>query len=431
MAEMEWFIKASKPFQGMQLNTVSEILKVHDYESKVLTRAFAEITGIKVNHDLMDEGLLVDKIEVEMQSGRPIYDFWMNDSDFIGTHPRYDDIVDGSLTDFMQKNGKDVTSPTLDLPDFMGLSFGTFTDGKLYQLPDQQFANLYWFRHDWFQRPELKAAFKKQFGYELGVPVNWSAYEDIAEFFTNTVKERSMASASTATWTTARRTPRSAGASPTPGCPWPAPATAGLPNGKPVDEWGIRMEDGIPRGSSITRGGDANGPAAVYALTKYVEWLKKYAPPEAAGMDFLEAGPVPAQGHIAQQIFWYSAFTDSLSKPGLPVMNADGTPKWRMAPSPHGPYWKDGMKLGYQDVGCWTMLKYRAHGKNQGRLAVCPVLHVQDRHAEEGAGVAAPDPRERRLARRHDRACAKGRRPSGVLPQPSPQAVDAHWRERP
>jgi glycerol transport system substrate-binding protein len=39
-------------------------------------------------------------------------------------------------------------------------------------------------------------------------------------------------------------------------------------------------------------------------------------------------------------------------------MNKDGTPKWRMAPSPHGAYWKEGMKLGYQDVGCWTLLKY-------------------------------------------------------------------------
>jgi glycerol transport system substrate-binding protein len=44
---------------------------------------------LQVNHEMMDEGLIVDKIEVEIQSGRPIYDFWMNDSDFIGTHPRY------------------------------------------------------------------------------------------------------------------------------------------------------------------------------------------------------------------------------------------------------------------------------------------------------------------------------------------------------
>jgi glycerol transport system substrate-binding protein len=70
----------------------------------------------------------------------------------------------------------------------------------------------------------------------------------------------------------------------------------GLPNGKPVDEWAIRLEDGLPRDASVSRGGDANGPAAVYATTKFVEWLKKYAPPAAAGMDFLEAGAVPGQG---------------------------------------------------------------------------------------------------------------------------------------
>ena len=82
-----------------------------------------------------------------------------------------------------------VAGSTLDVPDFMGTSFGTAPDGKLYQLPDQQFANLYWFRYDWFQKPELKAQFKQKYGYELGVPVNWSAYEDIADFFTNQVKE--------------------------------------------------------------------------------------------------------------------------------------------------------------------------------------------------------------------------------------------------
>ncbi len=357
MAEMEWFINAAKPFAGLNVSCASEILNIHEYESKTLTKAFAEITGIQVKHDLMDEGLIVDKIEVEMQSGRPIYDFWMNDSDFIGTHPRYNDIVDGSLTDFMAKSGKDITNPKLALDDFIGLDFVKYTDGKTYQLPDQQFANLYWFRYDWFQRPELKSQFKQKYGYELGVPVNWSAYEDIADFFTNDVKEidgqkvyghmdygkkdPSLGWRFTDAWLSM------AGA-----------GDRGLPNGLPVDEWGIRNEGGRPRGSSITRGGDANGPAAVYALTKFVDWLKKYAPPEASGMDFLEAGPVPGQGHIAQQIFWYTTFADSMMGQNSPVMNADGTPKWRMAPSPHGAYWKEGQKLGYQDVGCWTMLKY-------------------------------------------------------------------------
>jgi len=73
-------------------------------------------------------------------------------------------------------------------------------------------------------------------------------------------------------------------------------------------------------------------------------------------MTFSEAGPVPGQGQVAQQIFWYTAFTASMSKAPA-VNNADGSPKWRMAPGPHGPYWKDGMQNGYQDVGSWTFMK--------------------------------------------------------------------------
>jgi glycerol transport system substrate-binding protein len=92
-------------------------------------------------------------------------------------------------------------------------------------------------------------------------------------------------------------------------------------------------------------------------LTQYVDWLRKYAPPEAAGMTFSDAGPVPGQGQIAQQIFWYTAFAAPLTQPGTPAVNHDGSPKWRMAPSPHGPYWKTGMQNGYQDVGAWTFLK--------------------------------------------------------------------------
>ena len=69
------------------------------------------------------------------------------------------------------------------------------------------------------------------------------------------------------------------------------------------------------------------------------------------GLVVAPAGPIPAQGNVAQQMFWYTAFTAATVEPGLPVMNEDGTPKWRMAPSPHGSYWEDGMKVGYQDAG--------------------------------------------------------------------------------
>ncbi len=354
MKEMEWFIKAAEPFKGMEINVVSETITTHEYESKTLAKAFEEITGIKVNHDLIGEGDVVEKLQTQMQSGRNIYDAYINDSDLIGTHFRYQQIV--PLSDWMEGEGKDVTDPYLEVGDFIGISFTTGPDDKIYQLPDQQFANLYWFRYDWFTDEDIKAKFKAKYGYDLGVPVNWSAYEDIAEFFTKDVgeidgqtvyghmdygkKDPSLGWRFTDAWLSM------AGA-----------GDKGIPNGIPVDEWGIRVEGCRPVGSSVERGGATNGPAAVYSVAKYIDWLKAYAPPAAAGMVFGEAGPVPAQGQIAQQIFWYTAFTADMVKEGLPVVNEDGTPKWRMAPSPRGAYWEEGMKLGYQDAGSWTLMK--------------------------------------------------------------------------
>ena len=56
MAEMEWFISAAEPFSGMEINVLSEGIPTHGYESEVLTEAFEEITGIKVNHQILGEG---------------------------------------------------------------------------------------------------------------------------------------------------------------------------------------------------------------------------------------------------------------------------------------------------------------------------------------------------------------------------------------
>ena len=180
LKEMQWFIDAAKPFAGMEINVLSEgPLGTHDYESAVLTKAFEEITGIKVNHQELGEGEVVQAVQTQMQTNRNLYDAYINDSDLIGTHSRLQSAV--NLTDWMAGEGKDVTNPMLDLDDFIGKSFTTGPDGKLYQLPDQQFGNLYWFRKDWFDRQDLKDKFKAKYGYELGVPVNWSAYEDIAD----------------------------------------------------------------------------------------------------------------------------------------------------------------------------------------------------------------------------------------------------------
>ncbi|MEM6971176.1 MAG: ABC transporter substrate-binding protein [Pseudomonadota bacterium] len=357
-AEMQFFVDAAAPFQGMEINVVSETITTHSYEASVLAPAFSAITGIQVTHDLIGEGDVVEKLQTQMQTGENIYDAYVNDSDLIGTHWRYQQVR--NLTDWMAGEGADVTLPTLDLDDFIGTSFTTGPDGKLYQLPDQQFANLYWFRYDWFTDEKNMAEFEAEYGYPLGVPVNWSAYEDIAAFFTGRdlshlgvegevygnmdygKKDPSLGWRYTDAWMSMA-----------------GMGDIGEPNGLPVDEWGIRVNDtSQPVGSCVARGGATNSPAAVYAVNKAIEWLQEYSPPTAAGMTFGEAGPIPAQGQIAQQMFWYTAFTaDMVGEGATAVLNDDGTPRWRMAPSPRGAYWQDGMKVGYQDAGSWTLMQ--------------------------------------------------------------------------
>src|ERR1700710_2946354 len=123
LKELQWFEKAAQPFKGMEINVVSETITTHEYEAKTLAKAFTEITGIKIKHDVIQEGDVVEKLQTQMQSGKNVYDGWINDSDLIGTHFRYGQTV--ILSDYMAGEGKDVTDPMLDVNDFIGHSFTT------------------------------------------------------------------------------------------------------------------------------------------------------------------------------------------------------------------------------------------------------------------------------------------------------------------
>ena len=360
MKEMEWFIKAAEPFKGMEINVLSEAIPTHTYESKTLTKAFEEITGIKVNHQLLGEGEVVQAVQTQMQTNRNLYDAYINDSDLIGTHSRLQSAV--NLTDWMAGEGKDVTLPTLDIDDFIGKSFTTGPDGKLWQLPDQQFANLYWFRKDWFDRADLKEKFKAKYGYELGVPVNWSAYEDIADFFTNDVKEIDGVKvyghmdygkrAPDLGWRMTDAWLSMAGA-----------GSPGLPNGRPDR----RM--GHPHGRR-TR---ATRPAlrCRAAATRMARPRSMPSPSGTSGCANMRLRVPPTSTSISRCRRSAKATSPSRSsgtRPSLPrwwrrratattPSTTQGTPLWRMAPSPHGVYWKEGQKLGYQDAGSWTLFK--------------------------------------------------------------------------
>jgi len=358
--ELQWFRDASQPFRGKTITAVSEDIPTHVWERDVLAKHFFDLTGITVKYDIIGEGAVVENIFKQVSQGVHLYDIYVNDADHIGTHTRVQGVV--NLSEYMKQKGRRFTNPYLDLKDFLNLEFGQDYDGNQLQLPDQQFANLYWFRYDWFTRPDIKKLFRaftekkygKGKGYDLGVPVNFAAYEDIAEFFTNTPidgkkvyghtdfgkKSPSLGWRFTDAWLSI------AGA-----------GDKGLPNGSPVDEWGIRVENRIPRGSNVTRGGATNGPAAVYALQTYIDWLNKYSPPSARQGTFRDNNVNAAKGNVAQQIFLYTLWINEQAFHEGEMVDDQGNPVWRLAPTPHGRYWDKGMKIGYQDAGSWTIPK--------------------------------------------------------------------------
>lgn len=76
-AEMKWFIDAAAKLKAKgvtEIAVVSETITTHEYESKTLAKAFTEITGITVKHDIIQEGDVVEKLQTSMQSGKSIYD---------------------------------------------------------------------------------------------------------------------------------------------------------------------------------------------------------------------------------------------------------------------------------------------------------------------------------------------------------------------
>jgi glycerol transport system substrate-binding protein len=360
IAELEWFRDASHPFRNKTITVVTEDIPTHVWERDVLAQLFLRLTGIRVKFDIVGEGTVVENIFKQVSQGVHLYDIYVNDADHIGTHSRVQGVV--NLSDYMRDEGKPFTNPYLDLDDFLNLQFGQDYDGNQLQLPDQQFANLYWFRYDWFSRKDIQTKFRtftankygEENAYDLGVPVNFAAYEDIAEFFTNTPvdgkkvyghtdfgkKSPSLGWRFTDAWLSI------AGA-----------GDSGLPNGSPVDEWGIRVKDRIPRGSSVKRGGATNGPAAVYALQTYIDWLNNYSPPDARQGTFRDASVSAAEGNVAQQIFLYTLWVNRDEYHQGEMINQVGQPVWRLAPTPHGRYWDQGMKVGYQDAGSWTIPK--------------------------------------------------------------------------
>lgn len=56
LAEMRFLAEAAAPLRGLRIFVLSEDTPTHRYEQRVLARAFSEIIGVQVIHDIAREG---------------------------------------------------------------------------------------------------------------------------------------------------------------------------------------------------------------------------------------------------------------------------------------------------------------------------------------------------------------------------------------
>ena len=163
MAEMEWFIKASAALQGHEGqhglgNSRHSRIRIEDADQ-----------GLRRDHrhsgQPRDDGRRPDRRQDLGRNSVRQADLRLLDERLrLHRHPSSLQRHRRRLADRFHGRAKARTSPIRisTSTTSSGCRSRTFTDGKLYQLPDQQFANLYWFRYDWFQRPELKDGIQEQ-----------------------------------------------------------------------------------------------------------------------------------------------------------------------------------------------------------------------------------------------------------------------------
>ncbi len=279
--EMSWWAKAAEPYKGVTIKGISESTPPSKYMQQVLAPAFEKETGIKVEFEVTSWDQMYDKEIKDMESGTGIYDFVYIEQDIIYAYLARDFLVD--LTNFMDEH-PELVYADLDLDDFTSfIDYFKDDQGHIYGLPFEAFLKVYLYRKDLFGDPEVQAAFKEKYGWDLRPATNFDEYAQIAEFFTEWGQEKGLE-----LWgTTVQAGSHPAAFYEMAETIWPSWG---------VYNWGINMETWK---ATTANGGSLDSDKAKAALGFWVGMLK-YAPPEATSSTWDEVAATFAAGRAAQ-----------------------------------------------------------------------------------------------------------------------------------
>ena len=148
-------------------NYLQELVK--DYEKQ---------TGVKVVVETTPWPDFQTKAFTEFAAKGDAYDMVVGDSQWLGAGSTGGHYVD--LTDFFKKYKLAKSMAPATVAGYAEYPVGS---SKYWAIPLEGDANGWAYRKDWFEDPKEKAAFKAKYGYDLGVPKDYTQLRDIAEFF--------------------------------------------------------------------------------------------------------------------------------------------------------------------------------------------------------------------------------------------------------
>ncbi len=144
-----------------------------------MSKDFEEQSGIEMKFEFTPWPNFADRILNELNSGGKLCDLLIGDSQWLGGSAENQHYV--KLNDFFEAEG-------ISMDDFAGAAveaYSTWPKGtpNYWALPAMGDANGWFYRKDWFSRPEIMAAFKEKTGRELTEPTTWDELIETSTFF--------------------------------------------------------------------------------------------------------------------------------------------------------------------------------------------------------------------------------------------------------
>ena len=144
-----------------------------------LSKDFETKSGHSMSFEFVPWTSFADRMLNELNSAGQLCDLMIGDSQWIGGGAENGHYV--KLNDFFDANG-------IDMGDFIPATVTGYAEWpkntpNYYALPAFGDVVGWTYRKDWFERPEIREAFKAKYGRELGEPATLEELKDIAQFF--------------------------------------------------------------------------------------------------------------------------------------------------------------------------------------------------------------------------------------------------------